>query len=201
MKKQLLIGAFTILFTCPIVNAQEGTRIQNTKNQKKENTLNSQFENLISQSNSWQNYKVIDKGSLTVYQRNVMDSLESVKSKIKAQQQVVDSHENEIKKLNNNILSLENTLEETRNEKDSVSLLGILLPKSTYSLIMWSIVLLLIAMLVFYIYRYSNSNVIAKKSMQDLNDLQEEYENYRKSAIEREQKVRRQLQDEINKHR
>ncbi|ATA75909.1 MULTISPECIES: hypothetical protein [Capnocytophaga] len=201
MKKQLLIGAFTILFTCPIVNAQEGTRIQNTKNQKKENTLNSQFENLISQSNSWQNYKVIDKGSLTVYQRNVMDSLESVKSKIKAQQQVVDAHENEIKKLNNNILSLENTLEETRNEKDSVSLLGILLPKSTYSLIMWSIVLLLIAMLVFYIYRYSNSNVIAKKSMQDLNDLQEEYENYRKSAIEREQKVRRQLQDEINKHR
>ena len=32
-------------------------------------------------------------------------------------------------------------------------------------------------------------------------DWQNEYEEYRTKAIEREQKVRRQLQDEINKHR
>ena len=66
---------------------------------------------------------------------------------------------------------------------------------------MWGIVIALGALLALYIYKYTNGNVVTKKSINDLADLQEEYENYRKAAIEREQKVRRQLQDEINKHR
>ena len=88
---------------------------------------------------------------------------------------------------------------------------GALLSKGLYNTIMWGIVVVLIVLLVFYIYRYANGNVVTKKSISDLAELQEEYENYRKAAIEREQnadlaeiekqKVRRQLQDEINKHR
>ena len=78
---------------------------------------------------------------------------------------------------------------------------GALLSKGLYNTIMWGIVLALASLLVLYIYKFSNGNVVTKKSINDLNELQEEYENYRKAAIEREQKVRRQLQDEINKHR
>ena len=76
-----------------------------------------------------------------------------------------------------------------------------MLSKGLYSTIMWVIVLILAGLLAFYIYKYTNSNVITKNSINELGELQQEYENYRKAAIEREQKVRRQLQDEINKHR
>ena len=198
--KKIIITVLSVFGICVSIQAQEAVS-QTTIEPKKENTLNNQFNELLEKSNSWEIYKVIDRVKLNNYQKNVIDSLETTKSKIKEQQQIIDNHSNEVDKLNNNIAELQNDLEEIRNEKDSVSFLGILLPKATYSLVMWGIILVLACMLLLYVYRYTNGSSITKKALQDLNELQEEYENYRKSAIEREQKVRRQLQDEINKHK
>lgn len=96
---------------------------------------------------------------------------------------------------------MEKSLETTNNEKDSFNFFGVLISKGLYSIIMWSIVLFLTFLLVFYILRYSKGKVITQKSLKDLEELQAEYENYRASAIDREQKVRRQLQNEINKNK
>ncbi|GJQ06103.1 hypothetical protein [Capnocytophaga cynodegmi] len=203
MRKQLVVGALTVFFSfTSAINAQEQSLDSvNVQVKKKQNTLNEQFETLVEKANSWQSYKIIDRAKLGSYQKNVIDSLQSIKSKIQAQQDIINGHEGEVKKLNEKISELENNLEKTQNEKDSVNFLGFLLPKSTYSLMMWSFLLVLACLLFFYVYKYVNGSAITKKSLQDLRELQEEYENYRKSAIEREQKVRRQLQDEINKHR
>ncbi|GET46966.1 MAG: hypothetical protein Q4A09_01125 [Capnocytophaga felis] len=203
MKKQLITGAIAVFFSFTFaVNAQEqGLDTINVQVKKKQNTLNEQFETLVEKANSWQSYKIIDRAKLGNYQKNVIDSLQSVKSKIQAQQDIINGHEEEVKQLNGKISELQNNLEKTQNEKDSVNFLGILLPKSTYSLMVWSLVLILTCLLLFYVYKYINGSAVTKKSLQDLKELQEEYENYRKSAIEREQKVRRQLQDEINKHK
>ena len=43
--------------------------------------------------------------------------------------------------------------------------------------------------------------MIAKQAQDSLLIVEEEFEIHRKNSIEREQKLRRQLQDEINKHR
>ncbi|MDO5106344.1 hypothetical protein [Capnocytophaga sp.] len=202
MRKQLLIGAFAFFSLTFTINAQETTLDSvNVEVKKKTNTLNNQFDDLVEKANSWQSYKIIDRTKLGNYQKNVLDSLQSIKSKIQAQQEIIGNHEEEVKKLNENISELQNTLEKTQNEKDSINLLGVLLSKATYSLLMWSIVLVLTCLLLFYVYKYINGSALTRKSLQDLQELQDEYENYRKSAIEREQKVRRQLQDEINKHR
>lgn len=203
MRKQLAIGALTVFFSFALaINAQEQSQDSvSVQIKKKQNTLNEQFETLVEKANSWQSYKIIDRAKLGNYQRNVLDSLQSIKSKIQAQQDVISGHEEQVKGLNGKISELQNELEKTQNEKDSVNFLGVLLPKSTYSLIMWSFVLVLTCLLLFYVYKYISGSTVTKKSLQDLKELQEEYENYRKSAIEREQKVRRQLQDEINKHK
>lgn len=200
MKKRLILGVL-ISFTF-YTNAQENpTDSLNVETQVRTNSLNDQFQNLVDKSNSWQSYKIIDRAKLSNYQKNVIDSLRTIKLKIQDQQDVIGKHEEEVTKLNNHINKLQNDLEATQNEKDSINFFGVLLSKGTYSLMMWSIVLVLACLFLFYVYKYVNGSAITKKSLQDLQDLQNEYENYRKSAIEREQKVRRQLQDEINKHR
>lgn len=200
MKKRLILGVL-ISFTF-YTNAQESpTDSLNVETQVRTNSLNDQFQNLVDKSNSWQSYKIIDRAKLSNYQKNVIDSLRTIKLKIQDQQDVIGKHEEEVTKLNNHINKLQNDLEATQNEKDSINFFGVLLSKGTYSLMMWSIVLVLACLFLFYVYKYVNGSAITKKSLQDLQDLQNEYENYRKSAIEREQKVRRQLQDEINKHR
>lgn len=167
----------------------------------KPTTLEGVFQQLIDRSGAWQNFKMLDRGKLAAFQRSMTDSINGVRSQLVAEKQKVKENEATIKELNDKITEIQAALEQTKDQKDSVSFFGALVSKGLYNTIMWGIVLALASLLVLYIYKFSNGNVVTKKSINDLNELQEEYENYRKAAIEREQKVRRQLQDEINKHR
>ena len=167
----------------------------------KPTTLEGVFQQLIDRSGAWQNFKMLDRGKLAAFQRSMTDSINGVRSQLVAEKQKVKENEATIKELNDKITEIQAALDQTKDQKDSVSFFGALVSKGLYNTIMWGIVLALASLLVLYIYKLSNGNVVTKKSINDLNELQEEYENYRKAAIEREQKVRRQLQDEINKHR
>jgi len=167
----------------------------------KPTTLEGVFQQLIDRSGAWQNFKMLDRSKLAAFQRSMTDSINGVRSQLVAEKQKVKEKEATIKELNDKITEIQAALDQTKDQKDSVSFFGALVSKGLYNTIMWGIVLALASLLVLYIYKFSNGNVVTKKSINDLNELQEEYENYRKAAIEREQKVRRQLQDEINKHR
>ena len=167
----------------------------------KPTTLEGVFQQLIDRSGAWQNFKMLDRGKLAAFQRSMTDSINGVRSQLVAEKQKVKENEATIKELNDKITDIQAALDQTKDQKDSVNFFGLLISKGLYNTIMWGIVLALASLLVLYIYKFSNGNVVTKKSINDLNELQEEYENYRKAAIEREQKVRRQLQDEINKHR
>ena len=167
----------------------------------KPTTLEGVFQQLIDRSGAWQNFKMLDRGKLAAFQRSMTDSINGVRLQLVAEKQKVKENEATIKELNDKITEIQAALDQTKDQKDNVSFFGALVSKGLYNTIMWGIVLALASLLVLYIYKFSNGNVVTKKSINDLNELQEEYENYRKAAIEREQKVRRQLQDEINKHR
>ena len=86
-------------------------------------------------------------------------------------------------------------------KENSISLFGATLNKYTYSFILWTIIIGFGAGIVFFVFKFLKSNVIAKQAQDSLLIVEEEFEIHRKNSIEREQKLRRQLQDEINKHR
>ena len=167
----------------------------------KPTTLEGVFQQLVDKSGAWQNFKMLDRAKLATFQRSMADTINAIRGQLSTQKQAVATHLQNIKELNDKITELQTTLDQTKDQNDSVNFFGVLLSKGVYSTIMWVIVLILAGLLAFYIYKYTNSNVITKNSINELGELQQEYENYRKAAIEREQKVRRQLQDEINKHR
>ena len=190
--------------TVQSVQTTQNNTVQTTAapiEEAKPTTLEGVFQQLIDRSGAWQNFKMLDRGKLAAFQRSMTDSINGVRSQLVAEKQKVKENEATIKELNDKITEIQAALNQTKDQKDSVNFFGLLISKSLYNTIMWSIVLAFASLLVLYIYKFSNGNVVTKKSINDLNELQEEYENYRKAAIEREQKVRRQLQDEINKHR
>ncbi len=190
--------------TVQSVQTTQNNTVQTTAapvEEAKPTTLEGVFQQLIDRSGAWQNFKMLDRGKLAAFQRSMTDSINGVRSQLVAEKQKVKENEATIKELNDKITEIQAGLDQTKDQKDSVSFFGALVSKGLYNTIMWGIVLALASLLVLYIYKFSNGNVVTKKSINDLNELQEEYENYRKAAIEREQKVRRQLQDEINKHR
>ncbi|MEN8857330.1 MAG: hypothetical protein ABF260_04625 [Flavobacteriaceae bacterium] len=164
-------------------------------------TIEEQFDRIYRISSSYQEYKVIRK---TTYQSLKTNALDSIK--------IIDK-ELQLKNIHNNVLNdslqevkkvleiLETDMKLLITEKNSISFLGIQLNKSTYTIIVWSIILLLIIALLYFIYQYKNCYSVTSEAKSNLSEAEEELAIHKKKSLEREQKLRRQLQDEINKQR
>ena len=84
-------------------------------------------------------------------------------------------------------------------EKDGILFLGTLVTKKSYNLYLWSAIGLLGLALVFFIFKFKNSNFITSKTKKELDKLQNNFDAFRKKALEKEQVIMRKLQDELNK--
>ncbi|MFV0541622.1 MAG: tRNA (guanine-N1)-methyltransferase [Aestuariibaculum sp.] len=164
-------------------------------------TIDSQFEYVIQKSNNYQDFKVVKKAWLYTLKAHAIDSLNAVHKTLSDTKAIVDIQSNEISSLKQKLSQTQETLDSTNLEKDSMNVLGLQTSKISYNMLMWTIIGVLLLLLLFYIYRFKNSNIVTQKAQKSLTEIEEEFEEHRRVALEREQKVRRQLQDEINKHR
>jgi len=169
-------------------------------------SIDDQFEYVIKKSSGWrdergQQYKVIKINWLYELRAHTIDSLKAVHKNLLDTKAIVSSQDNEIADLKSSLLNTQTNLDKTNNEKNNMSLFGLQMSKVSYNMLMWSIIGALLALLIFFVYKFNNSNVVTKEAKLALAEMEEEFEEHRKVALEREQKVRRQLQDEINKQK
>lgn len=166
-----------------------------------EGTIDNQFEYVIRRSNNYQDFKVVKKTWLYTLKAHTIDSLKAVHKDLADTKILVDTQAKEISDLKSSLESTQTNLENTRSEKDNIGLFGMQMSKGSYKTIMWLIIACLLALLGLFIYKFKNSNAVTRQAKKNLADIEEEFEEHRKTAVEREQKVRRQLQDEINKQK
>jgi len=129
------------------------------------------------------------------------DSINERNKTITELQATITKNENEIAALKSTAEQTSNELKKVTSDKDSISFFGSQPSKGTYKAIMWGIVLVLLLLLIFFISRYRNSNSLTQQARATLADLEKDYEEHRRRALEREQKVSRLLQDELNKNK
>lgn len=199
--KTLTLALFSLLLFSNI-NAQETSDDgDDNKLSLNEGTINNQFEYIIQKSNSYQEYKNVKKSWLYELKAHTLDSLKAVQDDLTVTQNTVDSLGQEISDLKTNLSETETKLNDTIDEKDNMSLFGIPMSKSNYSMIMWSIIGVLLVLLLVFIYKFRKSNAVTRQSKKALEDIEVEFEEHRRTSLEREQIVRRQLQDELNKQK
>ncbi|MDD7887441.1 tRNA (guanine-N1)-methyltransferase [Flavivirga sp. 57AJ16] len=181
-----------------------------TKNEKDNLSLNSgtidnQFDFVIQKSYTYKGsgkiYKNVERHWLYTLKAHTLDSLKAVHKELANTRLVVKNQGKEISDLKQNLNNTQNNLEKTNTEKNNMALFGMQMSKSSYNVLMWTIIASLLALLILFIYKFKNSNAITKGAKHALAEIEEEFEEHRKTALEREQKVRRQLQDEINKQK
>jgi septal ring factor EnvC (AmiA/AmiB activator) len=182
-------------------NAQDNSTDDDDKLSLNEGTIDNQFEYVIRRSNSYQEFKVVKKTWLYELKAHTIDSLNAVHKELSDTQATVNSQSNEINQLKTDLSNTKTNLEITNKQKDSMALFGIQMSKGGYNALMWIIIAALLALLLLFIYKFKNSNSVTKQAKKTLLETEEEYEEYRRNSLEREQKVRRQLQDEINKQK
>tara|TARA_R110000850_G_scaffold107683_1_gene219488 strand:- start:1704 stop:1910 length:207 start_codon:yes stop_codon:yes gene_type:complete len=66
---------------------------------------------------------------------------------------------------------------------------------------MWSVIGVLTLLLIIIIFILKNNNATTRDAKAKFENLDEEFADYKKRSLEREQKLRRELQDEINKQK
>ncbi len=164
------------------------------------NTIENQFVKTYHKAGSWQDYKMIKRGIFKSLQKNTLDSLSLIKKEIITKQKTINKQNNSITSLNEEVKRLNQELTDSLKNVNSISFFGILLEKSTYSTLVWSIILVLLILLSVFIYKFKNSHILTKNAKNNLLEVEEEFEEYRKKTLEKEQKLRRQLHDALNKN-
>lgn len=157
-------------------------------------SIEEQFDVLLKNSYPYENFKNV-RDNLPRFKKNTLDSLKSLREQITAQKTTVDNQKAAID-------SLHQSLAETKeliSQGDTISFLGLSIEKGTYNFIVWTIIIVLIISLLFFIQRYKSNSQTAKDSHNAAEEIREEFEQHRKKAMEREQKLKRDLQDELNK--
>ncbi len=191
---------FLLAFFSIAINAQEN-KTEKDKLSLNSGTIDSQFEYVIQKSNRYQEYKVVKKTWLYTLKAHTIDSLKVVHKNLADTKAIVNTQANEITDLKNSLSNTQTSLNKTNEEKDNMALFGMQMSKGSYNILMWSIIAGLFALFLFFIYKFKNSNSITKEAKLSLAETQDEFEEHRRNALEREQKVRRQLQDELNKQK
>lgn len=192
MKKNVLILVIILLAF---------THGQSQESQDGSNTLESQFSDAIDKSNNYQDYKVVKKYKLNQLRKNVIDSISALDTKIDGLYEEIEGHKTEISGLKSKLTETETALSESMAKEDGISLFGLLLKKSTYNTILWSVIGLLLLALLVFVSKYRSSNRVTRESMKKLAETETEFEGFRQRSLEREQQIRRKLQDELNKNK
>lgn len=202
----------TKLAVALVITTSFQTTNAQTTNQKGEilslnsGTIDSQFEYIFRKSGNFkglkgQKYEAVKYSSLITLKAHVLDSLKTTYAKLDSSEKVVDSQAREIEDLKAKLGNTQSNLDQTNSEKNNMALLGMQTSKTNYNLIMWTIIGALLAFLLFFIYKFKGSNSATQNAKHKLEEVETEFEEHRRGALEREQKVRRQLQDELNKQK
>ncbi len=190
MKHTILI--FSSLL-CLNALAQENEPAQET-------TIKAKFEQTIEEANRYQDFKVIKQSKLQELKKETVERIDGLKDSIKVlEEQIITKDKNTID-LEEQITLKDAALEKVDQEKDSISLFGIMLDKVTYNLILWSIIGVLLLALMIFIFKYRSSNEITNVSKTNLKLAEEELESYKRRSLEKEQQLSRQLMDERKKN-
>ena len=190
MKSFLII---LVLLTTSLTFSQENT--------EDNNSIETQFDNIYRTSTTYQVYKVISKERYQRLKLNVLDSLKSSKKIISEKEGLLKIERDNIEKTKNTLSKTQLDLEVSNKKENSISILGMQLSKVTYNLTLWSIIIVLLLALSYFVFKFFRSNILTKEAQDNLLEVEQELEQLRKKSLEREQKLRRQLQDEINKQR
>lgn len=179
MKNILLLLIFSLSL---ITNAQDQKIVKS-------------FDSMVNARSGWKDFRLIKRTELDSYRKELISASDSLESKIETLDESIANYKkqiDELKKLNEDLNAELTTL---KNTKDEINLLGLKMSKSSYLIMVWSIILVLLLVLGFIFVKYRNRNIVTQELKENLASTTKEFEAYKHRAIEKQQKLGRQLLD------
>ena len=193
IRKYIAILIVSIL-TSSTVKAQSTVAEPAQQGKSFAGTIEDQFDVLLRNTYPYESFKGI-RDNLPRFKKNTLDSLNLLREQIKTQYITIENQENSVDSLKQALTASNKLI----SEANGINFLGMTFDKGNYHTIVWSIIVVLLVLLLFFIQRYKSNSQTAKDSRDTADEIRDEFEQHRKKAMEREQKLKRDLQDELNR--
>ena len=169
--------------------------------QKDTSSIKGKFNLIYNTSSSYKEFKVIRKSRFVNLRDQVSDSVKLLNNELNLKEEKINTLEQDLNNINK--VLLKNIAEKTAaiRLQNSILFFGMALYKSSYKIMVLMTFILLIVLLCYFIFKYKNSYLIILAAKEDLLEAENELVKFKKKSIESDQKLRRQLQDEINKQK
>lgn len=164
-----------------------------------EKTIIDQFNDVVDKSGNYQDYKVIKKSELNTFRDQLSQTKSAFEEEIAILKQNLASQEKEIENLANQLKITQENLTKSEEASDSIQLFGANLNKTAYQTGVFASLGILILGLIILSVKFKSNNETTNEAKEALASTNAEFEAYKQKALETQQKLGRQLQDEKNK--
>lgn len=150
-------------------------------------SISEQLDYIQQRTRIYEDYRAIREDMFQQISRNALDSLNEAKLRINGLELQTVLLNRRIDSLINNLEATKSDLNEMTRTKNSISLLGIEVNKVPYNAVMWIIIAVLLFLLVSGYLAFKQTRAATIRTKKDLDELKEEFEDYRtKARLERE---------------
>ncbi len=152
-------------------------------------TLEGQLDYLQNRTRIYENFRAIREDMFQKIKRNSIDSLNAAKLDIATLNSELTERNVEIESLNTDLGRARNERDQAIRTKDSFTLLGMEMNKGVYSTILWIVILALAVFGAVMFLLFKRAHVVTSQTGRELETLKEEYEEYKKGAREKYEKL------------
>ncbi len=164
-------------------------------------TVENQMSRILVNSADYNDVKMVKKAALEELHSDMVTLLSRNENDLSDAKGIIETKNAEIKQLQEEITKANSQIAASVANDETFLFFGMPLNATLYHAIMWSLVFTLLITVGFLAVRFKRANVITQNSKAILAEVEDELETFKRNAIEREQKLRRQLQDEIIKQK
>ncbi len=152
-------------------------------------TVNQQLEYLQSKTNVYNNYRAVRDDMFLKLKSNVLKSEQKLKNEIQQLNADISNNNEKISALESELAVTKTNLEEAVETKNSFKLLGINIDKVLYNTVLWVIILALGALAVISFLLYKRSMVTTNQLKRELEELKNQFDEYKRQAREKQEKL------------
>lgn len=151
--------------------------------------LETQLDFLQERTRVYNNFRAIREDIFQKMKKNAIDSLNSEKLDVARLKSELIERNFEIETLNTDLARTKEERDQSIRTKDSFSFLGMQVQKGVYNMVMWIAVLGLLIVAVLLFLMFKRSFVVTNQTKSELENIQKEYDEYRKSSREKYEKL------------
>ena len=193
MKKLIVFGFFCLLSANIFAKKEPQAWKTGT-------SLETQFSLFKDNVNLWDGYLMTKVPQLDEFHQSLMDTIKSIEKSVATTNIEIATSKEEINHLSKQLSDTQTKLEASLLKENTLTSLGMSLDKTTFPTIVYIIIIIAVLIALFAFFLFFRSNSVTKETEKRYLELTEEFQSQKVSALERETKLRRELQTERNKN-